>query len=1117
MNTLIETLNRWGADAVHFAWPMLWQSAVLIAVLFAADLALRGHVRAAVRHALWLVLLVKLLLPPSLALPTSPAWWLHSPAAASAKQPARHFTVSDSNPAPTLPPEPAPVYTPPPVVMSASAWLLVAWTALGLGLLGWLFLRWHRVACDARRAVPAPVELEKLFNDAKSSLGMRQSVGLRVTDQAMSPAVCGLFRPVILLPRPLVDKLAPAQLRAVLLHELIHLRRGDVWTNCFQALIQIAYWWHPLLWPANARIRRVREEAVDDAVMLALRGDAEVYAPTLLEVARLAFERPLAGLGLVGILESRSALRQRIERLVEFRAPNRAGLTVASFLGVCIFSAVALPMGEAPTSADKQPVAPAAQPEQTLTVKVNPEVFIRNVKAQAGLYLHDSTNDYGEILLDILRGEGVNCLPPHGLAFNTKTGEITTQNTPEQLNIFRQVIEQLNRPDGQCNLLAIPIHRKGVLIQGEIYKMRTADFDDLMKGLHRYDNPHFSNLPWWLVEPDQFAAFSNHIQSLGLHPLLRPRIQTSHGRTAQLYYGNETNSIELSCLPYVTVDQTQRFVELTVQANTTGWFTDNPVGDWPVRDGTNRYAVSGQVSAEDHGGIVLRAKNPAGENLVVILGIQILTNDASALKPASGVNAISLVRGESRKNIAAKLDRIRLNQVSWPDGLPLSEVLRNLSLQTKLCDPDKKGINFTFQTNAPTASAVTASAGGATTINPITGLPEATPAGVAVNPSSINVKLTLTDIRLGDLLDAIVLVADYPIKYSILDDGIVFSTGSSNSAPLETRTFKVDANVFLAALQKQTGLQTDVAAAMKQLLSNLGVELSPPKTIFFNDRLGMLFVRATPQDLDTVEKTVITLSYTPPPQIHIKVRFLSMPKDVLATLDIHTLSNWTNDCTRTGIISPKNARTLLKTLQTQSTVESLAEPEVTTVSGRQTQMRATEEMCSIIVGPRPEALMSPGIASADTTTYYMKTEKVEIGPVIDVIPHVLNDGYTIDLTVIPSLTEFLGYDNAATNQTTIYVNGHPKQVTIPRPKFVVSEMRTHIALWDQQTVLLDGGTRKVVIGQNENTNAPAGTAKNQRLLVLITATLVDSAGNPIHSQDDILFAKDSVPPQQFHY
>jgi bla regulator protein BlaR1 len=314
MNPLIEFLDRCGGNAVRFAGPMLWQSSALIIVLFAADFALRRHVRAAVRHALWLVVLVKLLLPPSLALPTSATWWLFPSAKASAKPQITHFTVSygDATPAPS---QPAAVFTPSPAPsMSVSAWMVLAWSAMSLSLLAWLMVRWRQVMRDAGQTIPAPTWLNELFNDAKCSAGLRRAVGLRVTTHAMSPAVCGLFRPVILLPQSLLEKLPPVQLRAVLLHELTHLRRGDVWVNCAQALVQIFYWWHPLLWPANARIRRVREEAVDDAVMLTLRDDAEVYAPTLLEVAKLAFHRPLASLGLVGILESRSALRQRIER-----------------------------------------------------------------------------------------------------------------------------------------------------------------------------------------------------------------------------------------------------------------------------------------------------------------------------------------------------------------------------------------------------------------------------------------------------------------------------------------------------------------------------------------------------------------------------------------------------------------------------------------------------------------------------------------------------------------------------------------------------------------------------------------------------------------------------------
>ena len=70
----IQQLNHWGENASAFAWPMLWQSSLLIVVVFALDYLLARRVRAAVRHALWMVVLVKLLLPPALALTARGAW-----------------------------------------------------------------------------------------------------------------------------------------------------------------------------------------------------------------------------------------------------------------------------------------------------------------------------------------------------------------------------------------------------------------------------------------------------------------------------------------------------------------------------------------------------------------------------------------------------------------------------------------------------------------------------------------------------------------------------------------------------------------------------------------------------------------------------------------------------------------------------------------------------------------------------------------------------------------------------------------------------------------------------------------------------------------------------------
>jgi beta-lactamase regulating signal transducer with metallopeptidase domain len=369
MNECVEMLNRWGDCFCGFAWPMLWQSSLLITVVFAFDLLFARRVRASVRYALWMVVLVKLILPPSLALPTGATWWLWRPHLAVEHPVVQNYTVSfgDTVPdaSPALPSSAVSFVVPPPE-LNGEAWALIAVASMGLGLLLWLVFRWTRVAGMVSRAGAAPAELDGILEEARQLAGLRRRPRLKLVGDAQSPAVYGLFRPVILLPKTLASRISTGQIRAVLLHEAMHLRRGDIWINCAQTLLQVAYWWHPLLWLANARLRRLREEAVDDAVMLALREGAEDYAPTLLEVAKFAFRRPLATLGLIGILESRSALRQRVERLMNFRPPRRAGVTFLSLCGIFAFCAVALPMGQGPAGDKPTSLASLPKPKPTL-------------------------------------------------------------------------------------------------------------------------------------------------------------------------------------------------------------------------------------------------------------------------------------------------------------------------------------------------------------------------------------------------------------------------------------------------------------------------------------------------------------------------------------------------------------------------------------------------------------------------------------------------------------------------------------------------------------------------------------------------------------------------------
>ena len=182
--------------------------------------------------------------------------------------------------------------------------------------------------------------------------------------------------------------------------------------------------------------------------------------------------------------------------------------------------------------------------------------------------------------------------------------------------------------------------------------------------------------------------------------------------------------------------------------------------------------------------------------------------------------------GPGREAIMSKLNRIRLDQVFY-DGLPLSEVVRNLSEQAKLRDPDKVGINFLINPNTDNSASVTTTtpaagvgspfggpgaggpggAGGGQQIDPTTGLPMNHDADrrrrsrwISILSSSGSIR-RLTDVRMADALDAIVQVADHPIEYSISDYAVVFSAKGPRSPQLYSRTFKVDPNTFVQGLE----------------------------------------------------------------------------------------------------------------------------------------------------------------------------------------------------------------------------------------------------------------------------------------------------------------------------
>jgi general secretion pathway protein D len=163
--------------------------------------------------------------------------------------------------------------------------------------------------------------------------------------------------------------------------------------------------------------------------------------------------------------------------------------------------------------------------------------------------------------------------------------------------------------------------------------------------------------------------------------------------------------------------------------------------------------------------------------------------------------------------------------------------------------------------------------------------------------------------------------------------------------------------------------------------------------------------------------------------------------------------------------------------------------------------------------------------AVQTSAITPNQQQVEVGPVLDVIPYVLSDGYTVNLTLIPSLTEFNGYDTAPTipgvNVASVVV------VPTILPDFTVRQVVTTVNIWDNQTVVLGG----LISSQVQNTKdkvpvigdlplvgrlfqSQTKTSVKKNLMIFVTATIVDPAGNRVHSDDELPFLQSTIPPQQ---
>ncbi|HEV7349274.1 M56 family metallopeptidase [Telluribacter sp.] len=271
--------------------------------------------------------------------------------------------------------------------------LVVCWL-VGAGLLllrfvgSWLYVEYLRSGA----VLVADRAWRNRFSILTAKLNITGSIELYESTRILTPMVIGALSPVVLVPVGLLTGFSPAEVEAILVHELAHIRRHDYLVNLLQSFVEVVFFFHPALWWISNRVRTEREHCCDD-IAISISGDRVSLAHALVRVAEWQSNPKLA----VAFASKKPVLLQRIRRVVGI-APKPVqtwtGLPVllvlaGMLIGVSVYAVERKPekkpgkTTKATTSKAKDiPYLPVAYADTTIEVEEEAEVDMEEVEME---------------------------------------------------------------------------------------------------------------------------------------------------------------------------------------------------------------------------------------------------------------------------------------------------------------------------------------------------------------------------------------------------------------------------------------------------------------------------------------------------------------------------------------------------------------------------------------------------------------------------------------------------------------------------------------------------------------------------------------------------------------
>ena len=350
------------ADVFYFVLKASLYAGIVGLVIILIKALLRNRLSARWHYLLWMVLVLKLLIPfgPESVVSlfnTVPDIPRQSMSEMAYQMEQRYeASLAEENTLPYIPPTQQQVEAIKAAALVESL-LPYAWAAGAAFILLWLVFTCCSLHRKLRRCLPVTDErIIHIFDACKVKMGLERSIkiSLIVQDAVGTPSLFGVRFPKILLP-PAVLSLSDKELEYILLHELAHYKRKDVPVNYLLLAFQTVHWFNPVIWYCFRRIRQDMEIAADELVLSILEStEYKDYGRALL-AALEGFAAPKLAPKLLGMVDDRKNIERRLNmiKMAGFFKSRRRLALVVGILCFAVSCVVLLTSGQ--TIRDRKP------------------------------------------------------------------------------------------------------------------------------------------------------------------------------------------------------------------------------------------------------------------------------------------------------------------------------------------------------------------------------------------------------------------------------------------------------------------------------------------------------------------------------------------------------------------------------------------------------------------------------------------------------------------------------------------------------------------------------------------------------------------------------------------